>query len=92
MGCDKNKNEEQSRLENTGVFNCFGDGCKCIVVGATTIDRASNGPDSNVSLSSTTIYVPDNYLTIPAAVKAAFAGDTIIVRDGTYTENVKVGA
>lgn len=35
-------------------------------------------------------YVPDNYPTIQAAVNAANAGDTIIVRDGTYTENVKV--
>ena len=36
------------------------------------------------------IYVPDDYSTIQAAVDAAPAGDTIIVRDGTYTENVNV--
>jgi parallel beta-helix repeat protein len=34
-------------------------------------------------------YVPDDYPTIQAAVNAASAGDTIIVRDGTYNENVK---
>ncbi|KAF5417194.1 MAG: Cell surface glycoprotein [Candidatus Methanophagaceae archaeon] len=37
-----------------------------------------------------TIYVPDNYTTIQAAVDNASAGGTIIVRDGTYTENVNV--
>jgi parallel beta-helix repeat protein len=40
--------------------------------------------------SPATIYVPDNYPTIQAAVDAANPGDTIIVRDGTYTENVNV--
>ncbi|MFZ2071412.1 MAG: hypothetical protein WAV32_07450, partial [Halobacteriota archaeon] len=44
----------------------------------------------NVSLSSATIYVPDNYTTIQAAVDAASPGDTIIVIDGTYIENVDV--
>jgi len=36
------------------------------------------------------IYVPDDYPTIQAAVDAATPGDTIIVRDGTYAENVRV--
>ena len=46
---------------------------------------------ATVTLSSpTTIYVPDNYSTIQAAVNVAFDGDTIIVRDGTYNENIKV--
>lgn len=40
--------------------------------------------------SATTYYVPDNYATIQAAVTAASAGDTIIVRDGFYNENVNV--
>ncbi|MCK4733676.1 MAG: Ig-like domain-containing protein, partial [Methanophagales archaeon] len=40
--------------------------------------------------SAATIYVPDDYPTIQAAVDAVNAGDTIIVRDGTYTENVDV--
>lgn len=43
-----------------------------------------------VEASPATIYVPDNYPTIQAAVDAASPGDTIIVRDGTYTENVDV--
>jgi len=37
-----------------------------------------------------TIYVPDDYPTIQQAVDNAAAGDTIVVRDGTYQENVAV--
>ena len=37
-----------------------------------------------------TIYVPDDYATIQAAVAAASSGDAIIVRAGTYTENIVV--
>lgn len=40
--------------------------------------------------SAATIYVPDNYTKIQWAVDKASAGDTIIVRDGVYTENVDV--
>ena len=43
-----------------------------------------------VEASPGTIYVPDDYSTIQAAVDAASPGDTIIVRDGTYTENIDV--
>jgi parallel beta-helix repeat protein len=43
-----------------------------------------------VKASPATIYVPDDYSTIQAAVDAASPGDTIIVRDGTYTENIDV--
>ena len=37
-----------------------------------------------------TIYVPDDYANIQWAVDIASAGDTIIVRPGTYNENVVV--
>ncbi|MGB2727659.1 MAG: NosD domain-containing protein [Halobacteriota archaeon] len=40
--------------------------------------------------SATTIYVPDIYPTIQEAVNNATANDTILVRDGAYTENVDV--
>ena len=37
-----------------------------------------------------TIYVPDDYAKIQWAVNHASAGDTIIVRDGTYYESITV--
>ena len=43
-----------------------------------------------VEASPAIIYVPDDYSTIQAAVNAASPGDTVIVRDGTYIENVDV--
>jgi parallel beta-helix repeat protein len=43
-----------------------------------------------VKAPGTTIYVPNNYLTIQDAVDNANPGDTIIVRDGTYNGNVDI--
>ena len=43
---------------------------------------------SPVSGFTVTYYVPDDFSTIQDAVKAAVTGDTIIVRPGTYVENV----
>jgi pectin methylesterase-like acyl-CoA thioesterase len=40
--------------------------------------------------SASTIYVPDDYAKIQWAVDNATVRSTIIVRDGTYTENVDV--
>ena len=40
--------------------------------------------------SATTIHVPDDYITIQEAVNAAEKDDIVIVRDGTYNENVDV--
>ena len=42
------------------------------------------------TVSASSLYVPDDYVTIQAAVNAASPGDTLIVRDGTYTENINV--
>jgi len=43
-----------------------------------------DAPHSNI------IYVPDEYVKIQWAVDNASAGSTIIVRDGTYNENINV--
>ena len=51
---------------------------------------AVNAGASDSTVSSAVIYVPDNYATIQGAVNNAAVGDTIIVRDGTYPESVKV--
>jgi nitrous oxidase accessory protein len=40
--------------------------------------------------SAATVYVPDDYAKIQWAIDNATAGDAIIVRDGTYSENVDV--
>jgi len=37
---------------------------------------------------ATTIYVPDDYTDIQSAIDASANGDTIIVRPGTYVENI----
>ena len=39
-------------------------------------------------VNAMTFYVPDDYPTISAAIDAASSGDTIIVRSGTYYENI----
>jgi hypothetical protein len=39
---------------------------------------------------SATIYVPDHYPTIQAAINASVNGDTIIVRPGTYYEHITI--
>nr|QNO56995.1 hypothetical protein MGAOFDBH_00012 [Methanosarcinales archaeon ANME-1 ERB7] len=51
---------------------------------------AVNAGASDSTVSSAVIYVPGDYATIQGAVDNATAGDTIIVRDGTYLESVKV--
>ena len=53
-----------------------------------TLTAAFNIQQAKAELK--TIIVPDDYPTIQAAVNAATDGDTIIVRDGIYTENVNV--
>ncbi|MGB7532338.1 MAG: NosD domain-containing protein [Halobacteriota archaeon] len=50
----------------------------------------SDGWCTQINYGSATWYVPDNHVKIQWAVDNATAGDTIIVRNGTYYENVFV--
>ena len=61
-----------------------------IVVSGVALGANTTASDSTITIPSSTIYVPDDNSTIQEAVDYAIAGDTIIVRDGTYTENVHV--
>ena len=68
-------------------------GSYAVSLKVTDDDGATDRTTKTIAVSevSNVIYVPDNYATIRAAVYAANAGNTIIVRDGTYTENVRIG-
>jgi parallel beta-helix repeat protein len=50
----------------------------------------SNGWCTQIDYNPATWYVPDNYTRIQWAINNATAGDIIIVRDGTYNENVNM--
>jgi len=52
--------------------------------------KADDSGSLTATTASLTIWVPDNYTTIQAAVNAADEWTTINVRKGTYTENVVV--
>ena len=67
-----------------------------VVSGAADAERKGLGfaysehhENENV-LASKTIYVPDDYAKIQWAVDNASTGDTIIVRDGIYVENIDI--
>ena len=55
-----------------------------------TMPSVGDMSESDRNSSSATIYVPDEYSTIQEAVNAASPRDTIIVREGTYIENIEV--
>jgi parallel beta-helix repeat protein len=63
-----------------------------VVLTVTDDDSLTNSKSNEITVEETenAIYVPDNYPTIQEAVDAAESGETIIVRDGSYTENVVV--
>jgi parallel beta-helix repeat protein len=80
------KKETKMRNRTICIVSAF---LMALVVVGCVIAVNAGASDSTVS-SATIYYVPDDYATIQEAVNNAAAGDTIIVRDGTYLENVKV--
>ncbi len=58
-----------------------------VTLRVTDTDSAT-GTETRMIHISTTIYVPDDYPTIQAAIDASFDGDVIVVRSGTYVENI----
>jgi len=68
---------------------------KTYVVNLTVVDDdgATNSTNEKIvinNLQNNIIYVPNDYTTIQFAVDNATPGNTIIVNNGTYSENIKV--
>ena len=68
----------------TGIFLGGKGGDFCGRINNAKLCGEKDAPHSNI------IYVPDEYVKIQWAVDNASAGSTIIVRDGTYNENINV--
>ena len=78
-------------MRDKGIWKILAIFIVLVMVGScVAVPSAGGVSESEVKSSSATIYVPDGYSTIQEAVDAASAGDTIVVRDGTYNENIKV--
>ena len=72
-----------------GVGDCNGNGVPddCDIAEGTSQDSNGNGVPDECELAGT-FYVPDSFGTIQAAIATALEGSTIIVRSGTYPENL----
>ena len=82
--------KEEQRMKTDKMTNrILGIVLVVVLVGAMLPLGALTG-HGQVTAAQATIYVPDHYSTIQAAVNAASPGDTVIVRNGVYTENVKI--
>ncbi|NQE52398.1 Cell surface glycoprotein, partial [ANME-1 cluster archaeon GoMg3.2] len=78
------------KIGNKGIWKILAILIVFVLAMVVLMPSAGAVSESDGDSSSTTIYVPDSYPTIQAAVDAASPGDTIIVRDGTYRENIDV--
>lgn len=80
-------------VEN-GNFSAEFDTCDAVVGAYWVTADDGDGHTDTISFEllppPQVFYVPDNYSTIQEAVNAANAGDMIVVRDGTYNENINV--
>jgi len=59
-------------------------------IGSLTAHNLTGFSQFIITNVSEILYVPDDYSAIQQAVNATLPGSTIIVRDGTYTENIDV--
>ncbi|WAI00520.1 NosD domain-containing protein [Methanogenium organophilum] len=85
-------NENVGTIDESGNFTALAPGTTNVT--ASGLGIIGTSAVTVVSAESTTWYVDGDgsadFVTIQAAVDGANAGDTIIVRDGTYVENVDV--
>ncbi|MCK4732609.1 MAG: hypothetical protein KAT65_09145, partial [Methanophagales archaeon] len=68
------------KIGNNGIWNILAILIVFVFAMVVVMPSAAAVSESDGDSSSTTIYVPDSYPTIQAAVDAASPGDTIIVR------------
>ena len=59
----------------------------CDIAGGASVDSNGNGVPDECEFAAT-YYVPDHFGTIQTAINVAAEGSTIIVRPGTYAENL----
>jgi len=81
---------EMIKMGNKGICKILAILMVFVLAMVVVMPSAAAVSESDGDSSSATIYVPDSYPTIQAAVDAASPGDTIIVRDGTYRDNIDV--
>ena len=74
-----------STVDETGRFSRPGAPSVASVPAPTTTVKSKGNPQP---LTAATIHVPSDQPTIQAAINAANDGDTVLVSDGTYTENI----
>jgi len=89
----KNRIARRIGIEKKGEtkMKLNGNSAKMVWLFILFISLVSNGVKGNIAYAQEeTINVPADYPTIQEAVDAANPGDTIIVTDGTYTENIDV--
>ncbi|RJS84156.1 DUF3160 domain-containing protein, partial [Methanophagales archaeon] len=82
----------EEKMRDKGIWKILAILTALVLIGScAAMPSAGSVSEGGVnSSSSATIYVPDDCPTIQEAVDAASPGNTIIVKDGTYTENIKV--
>ena len=84
MRADETMIERQKDICDKGIYDVSVSAMT--VLGFSMLFLSIFAPYAHASI----IYVPDDYSKIQRAVDSAAAGDTIIVRDGVYVENINI--